>query len=193
MCVHFFFFFFFFLSPASVESPYDDRIYCLCTVRRSRKGMPQAVKSIRLRNRVCGLIMQNDLPAEVKDAPSVAAFRSRLNKDLNKPPSYYNTGTRIGQILQARLRLGCSSLNADLYRKNSVPNPTCACGGFESAYHFLFVCPRLAHFQRRYFSGSLLNFTVKDFLYGSQNLTFQENEQIFLKVQEYIVKSRRFL
>ena len=34
---------------------------------------------------------------------------------------------------------------------------------------------------------------VKDFLYGSQNLTFQENEQIFLKVQEYIVKSRRFL
>ena len=39
---------------------------------------------------------------------------------------------------------------------------------------------------------SLLNYTVKDFLYGSQNLTFQENEHIFLKVQEYIVKSRRF-
>ena len=58
----------------------------------------------------------NDLPAKVKDAPSVAAFKSRLNKDL--PPWYYNTGTRIGQILHARLRLGCSSLNADLYRKN---------------------------------------------------------------------------
>ena len=38
-----------------------------------------------------------------------------------KPPSYYNTGTRIGQILQVRLRLGCCSLNADLYRKNIVP------------------------------------------------------------------------
>ena len=72
----------------------------------------------------------NDLPTEVKDAPSVAAFKSRLNKDLKKPPSYYNTGTRIGQILQARLRLGCSSLNADLHRKNIVPSPTCASGGF---------------------------------------------------------------
>ena len=81
----------------------------------------------------------NDLPTEVKDAPSVAAFKSHLNKDLKKPPSYYSTGTRIGQILQARLRLGCSSLNADLYRRNIVPSPTCACGGFESAYHF-FLC-----------------------------------------------------
>ena len=120
------------------------------------------------------------------------AFKSRLNKGLNKPPSYYNTGTRIGQILQARLRLGCSSLNADLYGKDIVPSPTCACVGFESAYHFFFVCPRLAHFRRRYFSDSLLDYTVKEFLYGSQNLTFQENEEIFLKVQEYIKKSRRF-
>ena len=135
----------------------------------------------------------DDLPAEVKDAPSVAAFKSRLNKDLKKPPSYYNTGTRIGQILQARLRLGCSSLNADLYRKNFVPSLTCACGGFQSAYHFFFACPRLTHFRRRHFSDSLLNYTVKDFLYGSQNLTFQENEQLFLKVQGYIMKSGRFL
>ena len=37
----FFFFFFFFVSssPALFESPHGDRIYCLCTVRRSRKGM----------------------------------------------------------------------------------------------------------------------------------------------------------
>ena len=55
---------------------------------------------------------RNDLPAEIKDAPSVAVFQSRLNKDLNKPPLHYNTGSRIGQILQAGLRLGCSSLNA---------------------------------------------------------------------------------
>ena len=135
----------------------------------------------------------NNLPAEVKDAPSVAAFKSRLNKDLNKPPSYYNTGIGIGQILQARLRLGCSSLNADLSRKNIVPSPTCACGGFESAYIFFFVCSRLAHFRRRYFSDYLLNYTVKDFLYGSQTLTFQEKRTDIFKVQEYIVKSRRFL
>ena len=46
--------FFFFSSPALFVSPRGDRIYCLCTLR-SRKGMPQAVKSIRLRNRACKL------------------------------------------------------------------------------------------------------------------------------------------
>ena len=40
------FFFFFFSCPALFESPRGDRIYCLCAVRRSRKGIPQAVKSI---------------------------------------------------------------------------------------------------------------------------------------------------
>ena len=65
----FFFIFVFFSSPVLFESPYDDRIYCLCTIRRSRKGMPQAVKSVRLRNRGCGLIMQkrNCIAVEWKD------------------------------------------------------------------------------------------------------------------------------
>ena len=45
---------FFFSSPALYESPRGDRVYCFCTVRRSKKGMPQTVKSIRLRNRSYG-------------------------------------------------------------------------------------------------------------------------------------------
>ena len=48
----------FFSNTALFETPRGDRIYFLCTVCRSRKGMPQAVKSTRLRNRGCGLIMQ---------------------------------------------------------------------------------------------------------------------------------------
>ena len=61
--------FFFFSSPALFESPRGDRIYCHCTVRRSRKGTPQAVNSIKLRNRGCGLIMQkvNRIAVEWKD------------------------------------------------------------------------------------------------------------------------------
>ena len=67
MCI--WIFFSFFSSPALFESPRGDRIYCLCTERKSRKGMPQAVKSIRLRNRGCGLIMQkgNRIAMEWKD------------------------------------------------------------------------------------------------------------------------------
>ena len=48
---------FFFSSPALFKIPHGDRIYSLCTVRRSRKGIPKAVNSIRPRIRGCGLIM----------------------------------------------------------------------------------------------------------------------------------------
>ena len=41
----------------------------------------------------------NSLPEETKQAPSVASFKHRLNRDLNKPPIYFNAGTRKGQIL----------------------------------------------------------------------------------------------
>ena len=40
----------------------------------------------------------NDLPEDVKLAPSVASFKYRLNRDIKKPPIYFNAGTRIGQI-----------------------------------------------------------------------------------------------
>ena len=78
----------------------------------------------------------NSLPEDIKQATSVASFKYRLNKDIKKPPKYYNAGTRIGQILQARMRMECSSLNSHLYRKNIVSTPSCQCGGFESPYHF---------------------------------------------------------
>ena len=57
----------FLLASCFFETPRGDRFYCLCTVRR--KGMPQAVKSIRLRKRGCDLIMQkgNCIAVEWKD------------------------------------------------------------------------------------------------------------------------------
>ena len=64
----------------------------------------------------------NALPEDIKLAPSVASFKYRLNRDNKKPPRYFNAGTRIGQILQARMRMECSSLNSHLYRKNIVPD-----------------------------------------------------------------------
>ena len=69
---------------------------------------------------------------------SVASFKYQLNKDTQRraPPKFFSVGSRLGQILHARIRMACSSLNSDLYRKNIVPSPSCACGGFESAYHF---------------------------------------------------------
>ncbi|MEW8546433.1 MAG: reverse transcriptase domain-containing protein, partial [Candidatus Thiodiazotropha sp.] len=101
----------------------------------------------------------NSLPEDTKQATSVSSFKYLLNRDLKRPPRYFNTGTRIGQILQARLRMECSSLNSHLYRKNIVPSPSCLCGGFESSAHFFFTCPRYTPARNRYLPNDLDNFT----------------------------------
>ena len=131
----------------------------------------------------------NSLPEETKQAPSIASFKHRLNRDLNKPPIYFNAGTRIGQILHTRLRLECSSLKSHLYRKNLVPEPTCQCGAFESSYHYLFVCPRYANVRERYLPENLNNYTTRDLLQGIQTNTVQENETLLENVQKLIIKT----
>ena len=98
----------------------------------------------------------------------------------------------MGQILHTRIRLECSSLNAHLYRKNIVPEPTCQCGGFESSYHFFFICPIFVDARTRYLPANLNNLTIRDLLFGMENKTNHENEALFMKVQEFIVKSERF-
>ena len=77
-------------------------------------------------------------------------LKKHLNTNIKRPPKYYYAGTRLGQVLHARLRMECSSLNSHLYHKNIGDCPSCLCGGFESTYHFLFVCPRFAAARNSY-------------------------------------------
>ncbi|MEW8544911.1 MAG: reverse transcriptase family protein [Candidatus Thiodiazotropha sp.] len=135
----------------------------------------------------------NDLPEQTKQATSVASFKYLLNKDLKRPPAYFNAGTRAGQVLQARLRTECSSLNSHLYRKNVVSSPSCSCGGFESVHHFFFACPKYSIQRNRYLPDDLHNFTTHDLLFGKENVPFRENESLFLKVQDFVIKSGRFI
>ena len=58
MYIDFYLFIFFFLSPALFENPRGDRNYCLALYVEVEGGIPQAVKSTRLRNNGCGLFMQ---------------------------------------------------------------------------------------------------------------------------------------
>ena len=59
----------------------------------------------------------NSLPNEAKELSSVLAFKNYLNRNKLQSPYYFQVGSRFGQILHARLRMQCSALNADLYRK----------------------------------------------------------------------------
>ncbi|MCG8092513.1 MAG: hypothetical protein JAZ17_02615 [Candidatus Thiodiazotropha endolucinida] len=135
----------------------------------------------------------NSLPQVIKDANTVTAFKYQLNRHRRIPPKYYNAGSRIGQILHARLRMGCSSLNSHLYSKHIVPSPSCDCGEFESCNHFLLHCPRYSNVRDTYLSGYLQTHSVQELLHGKVTAEDEDNESMFCQVQNFIVKSKRFL
>ena len=97
----------------------------------------------------------NELPDEIKRASTVSAFKYQLNKHKKPQPMYSHAGTSKGQILHTRIRMECSSLNSHLYSKNIINSPSCSCGGFESAYHFFFICPKYRHTRNIYLSDVL--------------------------------------
>ena len=136
----------------------------------------------------------NGLPQDVRDSNSLGAFKRKLNADNTKPPSYFNSGSRLGQIYQARLRTHCSSLNEHLFTKNIVDSPLCVCGEVENTHHYLFDCTRFDDLRRE-----LLNAvsyyckpTVNTILFGNSALTSTLNQNIFIAVQDYLIKSKRF-
>ena len=97
----------------------------------------------------------------MRNASTVNSFKTLLNGNRQIPPKYLKVGTRIDQILQARLRMECSSLNAHLYSKNIVPTPSCGCGAFESPYHYLLHCPRYNAIRERYLHSYMIYYTAK--------------------------------
>ena len=134
----------------------------------------------------------NALPEETKQSTTVLAFKNKLNTNLRRPPKYYNAGTRLGQVLHARLRMECSSLNSHLYHKNIIDSPSCTCGGFERTHHFLFTCPRFAAARNAHLHRNLHNYSTRDLLFGSETKTDRQNEAIFLQVQDFSIHSTRF-
>lgn len=136
----------------------------------------------------------NDLPSDIQESPSLASFKYRLNSNIVHTPPYYLTGNRLSQIHHARLRLNCSALNQHLFAKNIIPSPLCVCGVVEDSHHFLFNCNRYQHIRADLINrvSTICVPTLNLLLFGSQNLSCDENAQIFIAVQTFIAKSKRF-
>ena len=87
------------------------------------------------------------LSDDMKSAETLTAFKYRLN--LGKPvlKQLYFYGDRKIQIIHARLRNRCSSLNHHLYMKKIVQSPLCTCGSVESTEHFFLQCPNYVNIR----------------------------------------------
>ena len=110
------------------------------------------------------------------------------------PSKFYFIGKRLGQIYHARLRTNCSSLNQHLFSKNLIDNPLCICGSVEDTYHFLLTCNRFSNLRQELFNkvSTICRPTLNVLLYGNDELSMEQNKNIFLAVQNYLLKTKRF-
>jgi hypothetical protein len=143
----------------------------------------------------------NSLTTETRTSRSAHCFKSNYLKQHPRPPQnqLYYRGKRHPQIMMARLRIGCSSLNYDLCNKLHVTDsPNCACDLSlpETAEHFFMACPRYtaprAILRLGISSIDLDSFTTQVILYGNPTLDPKSNQSILQHVHQYITTTNRF-
>ena len=137
----------------------------------------------------------NNLPSQLKSCSSLISFKRELASHYKTPdiPMYYFCGSRLGQILHARLRMQCSSLKQHLYLKNIEPDPYCICGGVETTEHFLLHCKNYDRLRHKHFDHFNLNITTNLLLYGDKNMNDDYNAKLFTCVQRFIIETKRFM
>ena len=136
----------------------------------------------------------NNLPQNVKKAESLSCFKRQINIDKPVPNKQFHFGERRIQIIHTQLRNNCSSLNQHLFFKNIVDSPLCYCGKIESNKHFFLECglyQRTRQILRRAIS-EIATFNLRTILFGVEDLSFEENKNIFTAVHEFIKESGRF-
>ena len=115
----------------------------------------------------------NRLREELILAPSVKLFKIRL-KGKNETNILYFYGQRWPSVHHARMRIGCSKLNSDLfYNLHVVNSPSCSCGHeVENSEHFLFYCSLFE--DQRTIMMNQLHFiipSIENLLYGDNTLS----------------------
>ena len=136
----------------------------------------------------------NSLPQYARDIPTLSQFKAFLSRNKPKPKSYFYFGNRNSQVIHARLRMKCSSLNYHLYSKNIVESPRCICGKIENNFHYFFECHRYNQ-QRQVLINKVSTKAVCSLdllLYGDESLTYDANVSILEAVFDYIRATKRF-
>ena len=85
----------------------------------------------------------NNLDKRIRESPSLTAFKDYFRTKNDDQTNLYSSGKRWPSIHHARLRIGCSKLNAHLsLNLHVIPSPQCRCGHpLEDPKHYFFVCP----------------------------------------------------
>ena len=143
------------------------------------------------------LMMWNDLDLSTRQSISESVFKSKICPKPTKNDLFYFAINRYAGVIHARLRTGCSKLNAHLCNNlHVIDNQSCSCGHFrEDPFHFFLECPRYVALRNVLYMEVVQysNFNISTLLYGDSNLSLSDNSKIFEAVQLYITNSERFV
>ena len=144
----------------------------------------------------------NSIPPDIRNANTVYSFKSRYLKKYPRPAQnpLYHHGKRAIGVLHAKLRIGCSLLNNDLYSNlHVIDNPNCFCiqNIPETAEHFLLHCPwytalRTTMLRDLQNLPNIPPISPNLLLFGDRKLDDQTNIKIFTIVHHFIQNSNRF-
>ena len=134
----------------------------------------------------------NSLSEDKKSCTSLTTFKHLLDFDKINVPKYFYIGERMAQILHTLLRLGCSSLNADLFNNHVSDTDKCLCGLPETAKHFILYCPYYTQLRHLTIHSISVAIDVDILLKGCPLYSEQVNGEIFNVVQNFIIRSNRF-
>ena len=136
----------------------------------------------------------NKLPQNIRNSEDHVEFKKKLNRGTKSVNKLFYRGERGLAVSHARLRMGCSKLNSDLFKKGLIASPKCACGnGNEDVFHYFCECS-LFLTERNTLHSKIIpfaSFTVATLLHGSETCTIHQNEIIFDAVQSYIKATGR--
>jgi len=139
----------------------------------------------------------NDLTDEMKFKDTVENFKKQFAVERKELQVLYYYGERWPCVHHARMRIGCSKLNNDLFNNlHVVDSPSCICGApYENAEHFFFHCPQFYNIRQTMLDDiqGVMPINVDHLLYGNADYDTQSNERVFKAVHQFIINSQRFV
>ena len=150
----------------------------------------------------------NKLETEIRHAPSIAAFKTKLMSKIRPlPKSVFRIHDLTGLWYLTQLRVGLSKLNFHKFKHNfrDTINPMCPTNdGIEDTEYFLLLCPSLEVPCRDLLAGvsALLRplghtdlsdkFLMQILLYGDKDFPDSLNKDILLLMLRFIHETGRF-
>ena len=136
----------------------------------------------------------NALSLTIRNSGSLSIFKANLSNKTKPCNVLYYYGERWPSVHHARIRIGCSKLNADLcYRLHVKDSPACSCGHpVEDPYHFFIACNNFQVARQKLFSSivPLTPVTLQILLKGSNTLNFVDNCTVFQSVHSFIKETK---